>query len=167
MRVYLRCITIHAGTVALVLNLQTGNISSQFHLVFEDNFETVESLRNGTLPSRYKYLVHNSYDSETYFPIDDVYLKVLDEFLIILVNWSNNFSARIFMAPMFIFLRCFYFRHPDFSISTSFYIDKRVWLIAFGFFSRFKDLLSNVSCSEPTWSASPYFAEESLKQTRL
>ena len=34
---------LHASTVALVRNLQTGRISPQFHVIFDDNFETVYS----------------------------------------------------------------------------------------------------------------------------
>ena len=33
----------HAENVALVLNLRTGHITAQFHVVFDDNFETVSS----------------------------------------------------------------------------------------------------------------------------
>ena len=33
----------HADNVALVLNLTTGHITAQFHVVFDDNFETINS----------------------------------------------------------------------------------------------------------------------------
>ena len=39
----------HAGSVALVMNPKTGLVSSQFHLVFDDNIETVPHLRAGTV----------------------------------------------------------------------------------------------------------------------
>ena len=38
---YLGSFTIHYITLCLVRNIQTGNISPQFHLVFDDYFETV------------------------------------------------------------------------------------------------------------------------------
>ena len=41
----------HASNVSLTLNLQTGHVSPQFHVVFDDDFETVDSLRKGTEPS--------------------------------------------------------------------------------------------------------------------
>ena len=34
---------LHASTVGLVRNLRTGNLSPQFHLVYDDYFETVHS----------------------------------------------------------------------------------------------------------------------------
>ena len=44
---YIGCSKNHASNVALVLNLQTGHVSPQFHVAFDDHFETVESLRKG------------------------------------------------------------------------------------------------------------------------
>ena len=41
----------HAGNVALVLNPKTGLISPQFHVVVDDDFSTVPSLRSGTVPA--------------------------------------------------------------------------------------------------------------------
>lgn len=46
----------HASNVALILNLQTGHISPQFHAMFDDDFETANSLRKGTEPKRWKWL---------------------------------------------------------------------------------------------------------------
>ena len=43
----------HAGNVALVLNLSTGHVSPQFHVVFDDNFETVSDLEAGSVPKRW------------------------------------------------------------------------------------------------------------------
>ena len=40
----------HAVSVALVMNPKTGLVSLQFHLVFDDNFETVPHLHAGTVP---------------------------------------------------------------------------------------------------------------------
>ena len=37
----------HAGSVALVLNPRTLHVSPQFHVVFNDNFSTIESTNNG------------------------------------------------------------------------------------------------------------------------
>ena len=46
----------HAGNVSLVINLSTGHVSSQFHVVFDDNFETVEDLERGSVPKRWSWL---------------------------------------------------------------------------------------------------------------
>ena len=48
--VYLGHSPSHAGNVALVLNLQTGHMSPQYHLVFDDGFSTVDALRTDTEP---------------------------------------------------------------------------------------------------------------------
>ena len=50
----------HAGSVALVINTKTGLVSLQFHLVFDDNFETVPHLCAGTVPENWAELVTNS-----------------------------------------------------------------------------------------------------------
>ena len=50
----------HAGSVALVMNPKTGLVSPQFHLVFDDNFETVPHLRAGTVPENWVELVTKS-----------------------------------------------------------------------------------------------------------
>ena len=40
----------HAGSVSLVLNLKTGMVSLQFHVVYEDEFMTVLYLCSADLP---------------------------------------------------------------------------------------------------------------------
>ena len=52
----------HAGSDALVLNPNTGLISPQFHVVFDDddNFLMVPYLCSGTVPDNWKQLVDNS-----------------------------------------------------------------------------------------------------------
>ena len=55
----------HAGNVALVLNLSTGHVSPQYHIVFDDKFETVEALRKGVVPSRWEYIAKIGYESAT------------------------------------------------------------------------------------------------------
>ena len=42
--VYLGHSPAHAGNVALVLNLKTGHVSPQYHVVFDDDFSTVSYL---------------------------------------------------------------------------------------------------------------------------
>ena len=50
----------HAGSVALVMNPKSGLVSPQFHLVFDDNFETVPHLRADTVPEHWADLVASS-----------------------------------------------------------------------------------------------------------
>ena len=51
---------LHAGSVALVLNSGTGHVSPQYHLVFDDTFSTVSSMRTGTVPTNWRQLVETS-----------------------------------------------------------------------------------------------------------
>ena len=63
--VYLGHSPCHAGNVALILNLQTGHISPQFHVTFDEGFSTVESLRADTEPDNWENLVLNHSESAT------------------------------------------------------------------------------------------------------
>ena len=47
----------HARSVALVLNIATGHISPQYHLVFDDDFTTVQSMRVRKIPVNWEGLV--------------------------------------------------------------------------------------------------------------
>ena len=42
--------TVHSSLVPLVLNTRTGRISPQYHVIFDDKFETVKSLPTATSP---------------------------------------------------------------------------------------------------------------------
>jgi hypothetical protein len=54
--VYLGHSPFHAGSVSLVLHLTTGHVSPQYHVVFDDDFSTVENLRLGTVPTNWTEL---------------------------------------------------------------------------------------------------------------
>jgi hypothetical protein len=51
--VYLGHTPFHAGSVALVLNPSTGRVSPQFHVVFDDEFSTVEYMAARTVPANW------------------------------------------------------------------------------------------------------------------
>ena len=57
--VYLGHSPTHTGNVALVLNLQTGHVSPQYHLVFDDGFTTVEYIESGNEPPNWCKLVQD------------------------------------------------------------------------------------------------------------
>ena len=59
-RIYLGHSTVHANSVALVLNPKTGHVSPQFHCVFDNHFTTVSHMSNGTVPSNWYDLVEQS-----------------------------------------------------------------------------------------------------------
>ena len=46
----------HASNVALVLNLATGCVSPQYHVVFDDTFSTVEYITNRNEPTNWEEL---------------------------------------------------------------------------------------------------------------
>ena len=48
--VYLGKSPFHAGSVALVWNLNTGRVSPKYHIVFDDHFSTVPFMEAGTIP---------------------------------------------------------------------------------------------------------------------
>jgi hypothetical protein len=50
----------HAQSVALVLNLATGHVSPQFHMVFDDDFTTISHLKLGTVPKNWPELYKNN-----------------------------------------------------------------------------------------------------------
>ena len=56
---------VHAGSVALVLNVITGHISPQYHVVFDDDFSTVPALRDGTSPAHWKELARDNSEKVT------------------------------------------------------------------------------------------------------
>jgi hypothetical protein len=58
--VYLGHSPYHANNVALILNLSTGHVSPQYHVVYDDNFTTVDSIRIGTAPSNWPDLYNTS-----------------------------------------------------------------------------------------------------------
>ena len=52
--VYLGHSPSHAGSVAIVFNPSTGRVSPQYHVVFDDDFTTVEYMEAGTTPPHWK-----------------------------------------------------------------------------------------------------------------
>ena len=52
--VYIEQSSFHGGLVALVLNLRTGHVYPQYHVVFDDIFSTVEHMRKGTVSGNCK-----------------------------------------------------------------------------------------------------------------
>ena len=63
--VYLGHSPTHAGNVALVLNLKTGHVSPQYHMVFDDDFTTVEYIESGKEPPNWCKLVQDSSERVT------------------------------------------------------------------------------------------------------
>ena len=56
---------VHAGNAALVFNASTDHASPKCHLVFEDDFITMESMKSGNVPQIWQDLVSQSPESVT------------------------------------------------------------------------------------------------------
>jgi len=54
-----------AGSVALVLNITTGHILTQYHVVFDNNFSTVPALWDGSSPAHWKELPRDNSEKVT------------------------------------------------------------------------------------------------------
>jgi hypothetical protein len=58
--VYLGHLPHDANNMALIRNLSTGHVSPQYHVVYDDQFTTVNSIRVGTVPSNWETLFTNN-----------------------------------------------------------------------------------------------------------
>ena len=67
----------HAGNVSLILNLFTGRVSLQFYVVFNEKISTVPSLKNGSIPTSWKFICENNRELATYeyFNLADLWSK--------------------------------------------------------------------------------------------
>ena len=68
--IYLGHSPFHAGSVALVLNLETRHVSPQFHVVIDDEFSPVIFMREGTMPPNWTYIVQRRSQSGALDNID-------------------------------------------------------------------------------------------------
>ena len=68
--VYLRHSTSHSGNVALVLNMLTSHVSPQYHIVFDDDFTTVDYIQSGEDPPNWCKLVTDSSEHVTHDQYD-------------------------------------------------------------------------------------------------
>jgi hypothetical protein len=66
MGIYVGCSPAHASNVALILNPRTGHVSPQFHIVFDDDFTTVQYLWKTTVPPHWADLVRSLATFQTY-----------------------------------------------------------------------------------------------------
>ena len=74
---YLGRSPIHAVNVSLILNLSTGHVSPQLHVVFDETFSTVPSLKNRSVPASWKFICKNNREPATYedFNLADLWSK--------------------------------------------------------------------------------------------
>ena len=60
----------HDGLVVLVLNHKNLHVSLQYHVAFDDNFSTVQYMKNGKILPRWKDLVDHNSESSTDITMD-------------------------------------------------------------------------------------------------
>ena len=63
--IYLGHSPCHAGSVSLVLNLKTGMVSPQFHVVYDDEFTTVAYLSSAEPPPNWVHLCQHAIEHST------------------------------------------------------------------------------------------------------
>ena len=82
----------HALNVSLIINVHVGYVSPQFHIVFDENFETVASLRSGIKPKRWKWLSRHR---------RELYLNDSDAIIDNIKVWTNTELERstLFEVP--------------------------------------------------------------------
>ncbi len=57
--IFLGFLTLHSSQVPIVISVDTGKISPQFHIIFEDKFETVASMcSEDSLGDQWKAIFH-------------------------------------------------------------------------------------------------------------
>jgi hypothetical protein len=64
--IYVGCSPSHASNVSMILNPRTGHISPKFHIVYDNDFMTVQYLRTATVPLHWAALVQASASVELY-----------------------------------------------------------------------------------------------------
>ena len=57
MGIYVGRLPSHASSVGLILNPQTGHVSPQFHVVYDDDFTTASNLRSGEVIPRWPQFI--------------------------------------------------------------------------------------------------------------
>ena len=67
---YFRHFSYHAGPVALVLNPKILYVSPPYHVIFDDKFSIVFSLKTSEILLHWKYLVIINYESITDMEVD-------------------------------------------------------------------------------------------------
>jgi hypothetical protein len=75
--VYLGHLPLHANNVALILNLSTGHVSPQYHVVYDDTFSTVDSIRTEKVPPNWSTLCSTSQE------------LAMDENFALLPDWTK------------------------------------------------------------------------------
>ena len=70
---------IHAGNVSFILNLSTGHVTPQFHVVFDETFSTVPSLKTGSIPASWNFICKNNRELATYKDFNLAYLRSKSE----------------------------------------------------------------------------------------
>ena len=87
----------HSSSVALVLNLQTGHVTPQFHVVIDDTFSAVEYLQSGKAPPFWDELVrHNTEQfgrvdpSDTILDIEQLLLPASMQMTIWIWHWTRS-----------------------------------------------------------------------------
>ena len=72
LRIYVGLSPLHASNVAMVLNPYTGLVSPQYHVVFDDHFQTLDGLRKNSVPESWVRLCESCQVSQ---PLDSALFR--------------------------------------------------------------------------------------------
>ena len=78
-RFYIGHSTMHAGSVALIINPVTGHVSPQYHVVYDETFSTVSHMRDEIIPPTWDKMCKNSVESaiSNAFDLEELWFKHL------------------------------------------------------------------------------------------
>ena len=88
------------GNVSLILNLSTGHVSPQYHVVFDKTFSTIPSLKNGSVPSSWTFVCENNRELATYndFNLADLWSKS-ERGIGVKFDIQQESNRKIFLQP--------------------------------------------------------------------
>ncbi len=85
----------HAENVLMILNPNTGHISPQFHVVYDDDFTMVQYLRTATVPPHLAALVQASASVELYIEEEVQTWQSLPKFDVEPGDFSSDTSINV------------------------------------------------------------------------
>jgi hypothetical protein len=85
--VYLGHSPFHAGSVALVFNPKTGQVSPQYHVIFDNIFLTIPYMDAGTIPPNWEDLVKHSSKKAT-----DEEFSLVEDWMDLIEKMPGNLS---------------------------------------------------------------------------
>ena len=94
MGIYVGRLPAHASNVGLILNPRTGHVSPQFHVMYDNNFTTVQYLQTGKVSPHWEKLFQQSAQFDHFDNQKDTWQSLESE-----TTWMKAISLGIVMTP--------------------------------------------------------------------